>query len=178
MEIWQEILDDREAGARKLVSVYYDRVLASALMLCRDRAKAEDLVFRTFSQVVEKITSFKPNSSFYNWLYTILLNYRRMDFRKEGRDKLVPVEELPEIPDERTPAQALAAKVDHAKIRQAVAELSEGLRTVVVLRYFEGFSLEEIAEATELPLGTVKSRLNYAKSVLVKSLSGTFGQEV
>ena len=52
MEIWQEIIKDRERGARTLVAVYQDRLFAAALMLCRDRAVAEDLLFRTFSRAL------------------------------------------------------------------------------------------------------------------------------
>ena len=57
MEIWQEIIKDRERGARTLVAVYQDRLFAAALMLCRDRAAAEDLLFRTFSRALAKIST-------------------------------------------------------------------------------------------------------------------------
>ena len=83
MEIWQEIINDRERGARVLVAVYQDRLLAAALMLCHDRAAAEDLLFRTFSRALAKMSTFRPNTNFYNWLYTIMINFRRMDLRKE-----------------------------------------------------------------------------------------------
>ena len=65
MEIWQEIIKDRERGARELVAVYQDRLFASALILCRDRRAAEELVFRTFARAIDKISSFRPNTNFY-----------------------------------------------------------------------------------------------------------------
>ena len=177
MEIWQEIINDRERGARALVAVYQDRLFAAALILCRDRAAAEDLLFRTFARALAKISSFRPNTNFYNWLYTIMINFRRMDIRKEKGSPLTFTDALPETPTEETPYTALAAKADHAAIRTAVAELSEPLKEVVILRYFEGLQLEEIATTLALPLGTVKSRLNYARAALARQLAEPLGKE-
>jgi RNA polymerase sigma-70 factor (ECF subfamily) len=177
MEIWQEIIKHRERGARELVAVYKDRLFASALILCRDRDAAEDLLFRTFARALAKISSFRPNTNFYNWLYTIMINFRRMDIRKEKGSPLTFTDALPETQTEETPYSALAAKVDHAAIRVAVAELSEPLKEVVLLRYFEGLQIEEIATTLALPLGTVKSRLNYARAVLARRLAKPLGKE-
>ena len=177
MEIWQEIINDRERGARALVAVYQDRLFAAALILCRDRAAAEELVFRTFARAIDKISSFRPNTNFYNWLYTIMINFRRMDIRKETGSPLTFTDAIPKPPTEETPYTALAAKADHAAIRVAVAELSEPLKEVVILRYFEGVQLDEIATTLALPLGTVKSRLNYARAVLARQLAEPLGKE-
>ena len=114
MDVWQEIIKDREHGARILVAVYKDRLFASALILCRDRRAAEELVFRTFARAIDKISSFRPNTNFYNWLYTIMINFRRMDIRKENGSPLTFTDALPETPTEETPYTALAAKADHA----------------------------------------------------------------
>ena len=177
MEIWQEIIKNREKGARELVAVYQDRLFAAAMILCRDRSVAEELVFRTFARAIEKIATFRPNTNFYNWLYTILINFRRMDLRRERINPLVPTDPLPDVPMEETPFTTLAAKADHAAIRAAVAELSEPLKEVVLLRYFEGLSLDEIAATLNLPPGTVKSRLNYARATLARQLAPQLGKE-
>ncbi len=177
MEIWQEIIKDRERGARALVAVYQDRLFAAALILCRDRRAAEELVFRTFARAIDKISSFRPNTNFYNWLYTIMINFRRMDLRKERVSPLTFTDALPETATDETPFTALAAKADHAAIRAAVAELSESLKEVVLLRYFEGLPIEEISTTLALPLGTVKSRLNYARAVLARRLAKPLEKE-
>ena len=70
MEVWQEIIKDREHGARILVAVYKDRLFTSAQILCRNRCAAEELVFRTFARAIDKISSFRPNTNFYNYLYS------------------------------------------------------------------------------------------------------------
>jgi len=178
MEIWQEIIKDRDKGTRALVTVYQDRLITAAMFLCRDRTAAEDLVSRTFARATAKIASFRPNTNFYNWLYTILINFRRMDIRKAKNDFLVFTDAPPDTPVTETPFTALAAKADHAAIRAAVAELSEPLKEVVLLRYFEGFPLDEIATTLALPLGTVKSRLNYAKNILAQRLATQLGKEI
>ena len=177
MKIWQEIINDRERGARALVAVYQDRLFSAALILCRDHAAAEDLLFRTFSRAIAKISTFRPNTNFYNWLYTIMINFRRMDIRKEKGSPVTFTDAIPETPTEETPYTALAAKADHAAIRAAVAELSDPLKEVVILRYFEGLQLDEIATTLALPLGTVKSRLNYARVVLSRRLANQLGKE-
>lgn len=177
MEIWQEIIKDRERGARELVAVYQDRLFASALILCRDRPAAEELVFRTFARAIDKISSFRPNTNFYNWLYTIMINFRRMDIRREKGSPVTFTDAIPETPTDETPYTALAAKADHTAIRTAVVELSEPLKEVVILRYFEGLPLDEIAVTLALPPGTVKSRLNYARAVLARQLATPLGKE-
>ncbi|MBR1588426.1 MAG: sigma-70 family RNA polymerase sigma factor [Kiritimatiellae bacterium] len=177
MDVWQEIIKDREHGARTLVAVYKDRLFAAAMLLCRDRRAAEELVFRTFARAIDKISSFRPNTNFYNWLYTIMINFRRMDLRKEKSSAVTFTDTIPEMPTEETPFTALAAKADHAAIRAAVADLSEPLKEVILLRYFEGLPIEEIAAALVLPIGTVKSRLNYARAVLARRLAGPLGKE-
>jgi RNA polymerase sigma-70 factor (ECF subfamily) len=178
MEVWQEIIKDRERGARILVAVYKDRLFASALILCRDQHAAEELVFRTFARAIDRISSFRPNTNFYNWLYTILINFRRMDLRKEKISPVTFTDEIPEVVTEETPFTALVAKADHAAIRAAVADLSDPLKEVVLLRYFEGLPIEEIALTLALPIGTVKSRLNYARVVLARQLAKPLGKEM
>ena len=172
MEVWEQIVENPESGAERLVSEYGNRLLAAATLLCRNDADAEDLVFRTFSRVIAKISSFKPNTNFYNWIYTIMINFRRMDVRHASGSPVVYVDEPPEVPDDRTPFAEIAAKADHAAIREAVSELSDPLKEVVLLRYFEDFPLEAIAETLTLPMGTVTSRLNAAKAKLARRLAG------
>ena len=178
MEVWQEIIKDREHGARILVAVYKDRLFTSAQILCRNRCAAEELVFRTFARAINKISSFRPNTNFYNWLYTILINFRRMDLRREKISPVTFTDTIPEVISEETPFTALITKADHAAIRAAVADLSNPLKEVVLLRYFEGLPVDEIALTLALPLGTVKSRLNNARAVLARQLAKPLGKEM
>lgn len=175
MEIYEEIRRNREAGARRLVEEYRGRLQSAALLLCRDPHAAEDLVFRAFEQAIRKIDEFRPTGSFYYWIYTILLNFWRMDSRKRAvRQEYVANEDLPEVPDSRPDpfAQMMFAGTAQA-VRTAVAKLPDEFREVVVLRYFEDLSTPEIAKIVGIPDGTVRSRLHYAKDALYAMLSST-----
>ena len=89
MEVWQEIAKNAERGAERLVAEYGDRLYAAATLLCRNDGDAEELVFRTLAQAVSKIKQFKPSGDFFSWLYTILLNFHRMEIRKNKPDIVV-----------------------------------------------------------------------------------------
>ena len=166
MEIWLEIRKDMESGAKRLVSEYGDRLFAAALLLCRNDHDAEDLVFRTFDQAIRKIGKYRETGDFFNWLYTIQLNFRRMDVRKR-RVEIVSVGgslDLPERPD--LALSELAGDAGVEALRAAVGSVSEPLRYVVKRRYFDGIPVEEIARELGVPEGTVKSRLHKAREVL------------
>ena len=171
MEIWLEIRKDQESGTRRLVSEYGDRLFAAAVLLCRNDDDAEELVFRTLDQAVRKIGQYRPTSDFFNWLYTILLNFYRMGLRKKRIDciALGTPQELPEPPAE-LPGESGDAD-GYASLRLALQELNVPLREVVTMRYFLELSVDEISRKLSLPIGTVKSRLHKARTVLYAVLS-------
>ena len=167
MDYLQLIKQDPEEGAKRLVAEFGDRLFAVAYKVCLNTADAEDLVYRTLMRAIEKIDSFEGNSSFYTWLYAILMNFRRMDVRSLQSDRLVFGEKLPDVQDDRLdPVETLAQKVDAGFLRKAVSELPEDLRSVVVFRYFEDLPLVEIARLLKLPPGTVRFRLFTAKRLI------------
>ena len=166
MDIWDLVRRDAECGAERMVAEYGNRLLAAATLMCRSDSDAEELVFRTFEQAVKKIRQFKPTGDFYKWLYTIMLNFRRMDVRKRQPDVVAfgTTADLPEVPIASFIDVVSAA--DAEEVREAVKGLSEVHREVTVLRYFEGRTVEEIAEMLGVPVGTIKSRLHHARIAL------------
>ena len=164
LDIWEEITRDCERGSRRLVAEYGDRLYAAALLLCPCAADAEELVFRTLERAVSRIDQFQPNGGFYGWLYVIMLNFRRMDLRKNQPD-VISVGTTADLSDraDTTFVDALSG-VDTEAVREAIRRLPYGLAEVLVLRFFEGWSMEEIAGILEIPVGTVKSRLHHAKA--------------
>jgi RNA polymerase sigma-70 factor (ECF subfamily) len=175
MEIYEQIRTDREAGTRRLVAEYRARLQAAAYLLCADEHEAEDLVFRTFERAILKIDDFRPTGSFYYWIYTILLNFYRMDARKKSarKDSLVKGE-LPEVEDDgHNLFEEFTFRASAVAVRNAVSRLPDTYREVVVLRYFEDMSTPEIAKVSGIPEGTVRSRLHYAKDALYSMLCDT-----
>ena len=165
MEVWQEIAKNAERGAERLVAEYGDRLYAAATLLCRNNSDAEELVFKTLAQAVGKIRQYKPSGDFFSWLYTILLNFYRMEGRKNRPDIVLvgSPQDLPQIP--------VGGNNDAAEeMREMVRQLPPQIRETVILKYFSGMSIEEIATALDIPPGTVKSRLFTAKRILADEL--------
>ena len=137
MDLVDEIKLRPAAGARRLVAEYRERLYQVAYRLCLNAADAEDLSFRTLQRAIERIGSYRPTGSFFQWLYTILVNFRRMDLRRKGANMLDFTDDLPDEPaDAPDAADTLAAIEDAAVVRAAVAALPEVFREVVVFRYF------------------------------------------
>ena len=178
MEIWEDIAANAEDGAKRLVAEYGDRLFSAAVRICGNDNDAEDLVFRTLSHAIAKIGQYGKRSSFFSWLYSILANFHRMDMRKKGSSALVFCDELLEQKDfAPNPAECLDFDAEAKVVREATAQLSEPLREIIVLRYFEDLSLREISALLKLPLSTVKFRLHFAKRKLRAKLKLSFHDE-
>lgn len=128
-----------------------------------DRPLAEDLAQETLLQVVWQ-RMHSPDRAFKPWLYTIATNLARDHFksaavRHHGRpdedEALLHVYDCSPGPEDH----ALAAE-QGSEVRAAFLQFGEEYRVVAVLRFYQGFSLQEIAETLQIPLGTVKSRLS------------------
>lgn len=178
MDIWDEIAENADSGAKRLVAEYGDRLFTAACRIVQCDSEAEDLVFRTFERAILKIDQYDVRCQFFSWLYSVMLNFRRMDLRRKGANALDFDTELPETEDPAPdPAETLALKSDAMSVRAAISQLAEPLRSVVVLHYFEDFELKEIASLLDLPLGTVKFRLHRARKELALMLLQTFSGE-
>jgi RNA polymerase sigma-70 factor (ECF subfamily) len=139
-------------------------------MLGNSAEQANDFLQELFMKLIEKPESYNPSYNFSTWLYSIANNmckneYRRRDVRQEYNSveaREPQVELLNESSIE--PEQAIE------KIFETLDLLGEEHRSAFLLRYREGFSIREVAEILELPEGTVKSRLFYAKKILAEKL--------
>ncbi len=167
-DIIEEIRKDRDAGAARLVAEYKDRLYMAAFGLCGDAAIAEDLVFRTFEQVVSKVDAYREEEAFFGWMHTILLNYYRMSVRGQVAKNTVPAggpNEMATLAGE-TDADTVVEAIDGDILRKAVERLSPEMREVVVLHYFMDQPVGKIAKILSIATGTVKSRLYYARLAL------------
>ena len=142
--------------------------------LIGDRDRAEDLAQEVFLRVYRHAGTYRVTARFTTWLYTIASNLGKNELRNRSRRKNVSVEDTPrELGQEDYhlgtredflgPDRIADLNDRQAKVREAIDSLPEHFRMMLVLRDLEGFAYEEIASMLELPLGTVKSRINRAR---------------
>ena len=176
MEVWDEIAADSEAGARRLVAEFGDRLFRVAIALCGDEHMAEDLVFRTFERTIQKIGRFDAKMSFWNWMYAIMHNIFISDMRKCRAEVAADVEWFEAVAERgwQPPDTNRLAQVDANLLRRIVKSLPPDFREVVVLRYFEDKTLDEMSRIMSVPIGTLKWRLHRARRHLFAMLKKTF----
>ena len=166
--IVEELRADRENGAKRLENEYKARLMAVALRLCADRALAEALVYRTFEEVVARLDSYTEQSAFFAWMCKILVNCHAKDTRRKSNETVVFTGVLPDAPDNG--AEKVVDAVDAGILRDAIENLPPDMKEAVILRYFMDQPVAKIAQILALPIGTVKSRLHYARVLLGKRL--------
>lgn len=171
-----------ERGFSELVERYQTRLLNFIYRTIGDREKAEDLVQEVFIRVYRHLHRFDRSKKFSTWAYTIASNLAKNELRNRSRNPLVLFQALGkstreeddrplEFEDSSTRPDDLYRKRHlRALVDQTVAQLPEHHRQVFVLRELEGKSYEEIAEITDCNLGTVKSRLNRARTAFASMI--------
>lgn len=170
-----------QAGHQKafdlLVAKYQRRIYRLVLRFIRDPALAEDVAQETFLRAYRAIGQFRGDSQFYTWLYRIAVNTAKKalsdglrdptvaegDATGAGEETFSPTELLT---NNETPESTLISKEIVQTVNDAVESLPEDLRTAITLREIEGLSYEEIAEAMQCPIGTVRSRIFRAREAI------------
>ena len=160
---------DRNAFG-ELVCIHAQGVRNVIYRMCGDAQIAEDAAQETFIQAWLHLASYRPHVPLRGWLYRIALNAATDMLRKERRILPGPLEDL-DLPDSGLGPEVRFFQDERAAlIRKAVLSLPDACRAVLVLREYEGLSYQEIAEALDIPPGTVMSRLNYARKLLRNKL--------
>jgi RNA polymerase sigma-70 factor (ECF subfamily) len=157
---------------RVLFETHKDRVYSIALRYAGDSATAMDIAQETFLKLLSSIRQFRGDSSFDSWLYRMVVN-SCLDHHRRKRRFLPLVDEMLDV--FRTSAEDALHEMlqdeQEERVQQVVAQLPEDQRIVVVLRYTEGLSYEDIADVLGCRRGTVASRLNRAHKALERRLS-------
>lgn len=168
---------DRKAFS-ELVCIHAEGVRSVIYRMCGDAHVAEDAAQETFIQAWLHFSAYRPQGSLRNWLYRIGVNAATDMLRKEKRILPNALEDLP-LQDTQPGPEALASQGERiALIQKAVLSLPDACRPVLVLREYEGLSYQEIADTLEIPVGTVMSRLNYARKLLRERLEQKLSLQV
>jgi RNA polymerase sigma-70 factor, ECF subfamily len=146
-----------EAAFRLLLHRYRGRALFLAAQILRDHAEAEDVVQEAFLKVFHAIRDFRGQSSFYSWLYRIVVNLCMDRTRRASSRQTVPLDEEWDTHYSGTGGDT------RLQVEALLARLSPEMRATLLLREVVGLSYDEIARELDVPIGTVRSRLNAAR---------------
>lgn len=157
---------------RALFEMYKDRVYSIALRYSGNPAAAMDIAQDTFLKLLSRIGDYRGEASFDSWLYRLVVNSCIDDQRRSRRmtpflDGLIEAVCAPA----ESVLHALMRTETEQRVREVVARLAPEHRMVIVLRYTEGLSYEEIAKILNVSPGTVASRLNRAHKILERRLA-------
>ncbi len=174
----------RESAFRELLSRYERPVFSLVYRMVGHRAIAEDLAQEAFIRAFGAIDSYNPAYKFSNWIFKIANNHT-IDWLRKKKLDTVSIDGSPhasssediertrytvESGDERPDAYVENRELG-GRIENAIARLRPEYRAVVMMRHVEGFSYDEISDATDLPLGTVKTYLHRARGELKELLA-------
>lgn len=159
---------DRHAFG-ELVYHYREGVINVVYRMCGDANLAEDAAQEAFIRAWQNLPRYQPRSPFRNWVYRIATNVA-LDVLRRERDT-VDIDDMPLTASSLDPEATVERNERAVQVRQAVLALAPASRIVLILREYEGLSYKEIAETLDIPVGTVMSRLNYARTQLRETLS-------
>jgi len=165
----------------ELVQRYQERIYATVYHMTSNHEDANDLAQESFIKAFQALKSFKGGSSFYTWLYRIAVN-KTINFLKQRKNRIhlslndldFNTEHDPDLVafiSDKTPRRDAGLNELQEKLNTALMKLSEPHRLVVVLHDVQGLSHEEIAKVMDCNIGTVRSRLFYARQQLQAWLS-------
>jgi RNA polymerase sigma-70 factor (ECF subfamily) len=169
------------AAYDELIKRYQERIYATVYHMTSNHEDANDLAQESFIKAYQALKSFKGGSSFYTWLYRIAVN-KTINFLKQRKNRQhlslndldFNTEHNPDLValiSEKTPRRDAGLTELQQKLNEALLKLSEPHRLVVVLHDVQGLSHEEIAKVMECNIGTVRSRLFYARQQLQAMLA-------
>jgi len=162
-----------------LVIKYQHRIVHLVNRYVKDPSEAQDVAQDTFIKAYRALGDFRGDSAFYTWLYRIAINTaknyllsrsrRHIDYEIDIQDA-EQVENTGHLKDMDTPDNLLMNEQIVKVIKTAIEKLPEEMRIAITLREFEGMSYEEIAEAMDCPIGTVRSRIFRAREAIDEKL--------
>lgn len=167
----QKTLQGDTSAFSDIVNRYTPVIFSLSMRLLVHREEAEDAVQEIFLNAFKSLRQFNIESRFYSWLYTIAVNKIRSlnrNKRRSGRSVSFDTDEVPEIADRRQDIQLQVVNTtEEERIRKMLFKLKPMYRTIFVLRFIEGMSLQDTADILGVPLGTVKARLHRARKQLI-----------
>ena len=169
-QLIEEFQNGEISSYNQLIYRYKDRLFNYIYQFVHDIDLAEDLLQDTFLKLYTHKNSYKEVAKFSTWLYTIAANLARTELRKIKRRKTFSVSELSNddreyiiSSDASDQSEDYLTENFEKKIQNALVQLPDDFKTIIILRDIQELSYDEISNITKLALGTVKSRINRAR---------------
>ncbi len=186
-----ELVNRAKSGDRKalaqLVKNHQQTIYNFSFNICRDREKAENIMQETFLSMIKHLNQFDGNSRLSTWLYRIVSNHCLMQARKQKDKHFISLNDETDDDNEfytdkyisdwsKIPTNVIENEELRQIIDEAIKKLDPDYRIVFLLRDIEGLSTEETAQATDLSIPAVKSRLHRARAFLRREISKAFSK--
>lgn len=155
----RQILDGSQEAFERLVRKHYQNIFAYCWRRTFDRETAADLTQEVFLKLVSTIYRYRFSGKFSNFLLTIAVNTCNDHFRRLRREPAFEAPPDAETPDPHTPEDAALLDEENALLRARLRALPEEQQNALLLYYFHGCKLRDVAKITGVPLGTAKSRI-------------------
>jgi len=163
-----------------LVRKYQHKIIQIVNRYVKDPSEAQDVAQESFIKAYRALNNFRGDSAFFTWLYRIAINTaknylvsraRRYSQYEVDVQEAEQVGNIPQLRSMETPEQQLSNEQIVAAIKTAIDKLPEEMRMAIMLREFEGLSYQEIAQAMDCPVGTVRSRIFRAREAIDNKLT-------
>ena len=164
----------------ELVNRYRNRLINFVFRFVGTKEESEDIVQDTFVKLFEKKDYYRPINEFSTWIFTIASNLAKTELRKRKRRKTSSLSDLGlenkdfDVPVKATTDEETLDEFADSQIQDAIQSLQIHFRTALILRDIEELSYEEISKILDVPLGTIKSRINRARLQLQEKLKSVY----
>ncbi len=179
-DLVQRVLQGDKTAFDLLVIKYQHRIIQLVNRYVKDPMEAQDVAQEAFIKAYRALGNFRGESAFYTWLYRIAINTaknylvsreRRYSDYQIDVQEAEQIENAPQLKALENPENLLLNDEIVKVIKQAIEKLPEEMRIAITLREFEGMSYEEIAQAMDCPVGTVRSRIFRAREAIDEKLN-------
>lgn len=180
MEFNENKLIERASGGdpsafNRLMEAHERRMYAVALRMCGNREDAQDCLQEAMLRIYRAISGFKGQSSFSTWVYRITMNTCLDELRRKKNKQNTSLDGLLDTgwspqDDSASPERHAVQSETRRLLHEAIRDLPEDMRSAIVLRDIQGLSYEEIAQALDINVGTIKSRISRGREKLREKL--------
>ncbi|MEK4023186.1 sigma-70 family RNA polymerase sigma factor [Mammaliicoccus sciuri] len=173
----REVLAGNKQAYAHIINKYKNPLYATILRMTRNPQDAQDFVQDAFLKVYHQLGKYKETGSFSSWLYRVAINHCMDEFRKKRYHSTQVELGEEQVIDSNHPEVVFLKKEKHRQLERLLATLPEDERLIMLLRYANELSYDEISELTDVPLSTVRNKLHRAKKKMrdtVKREGGYF----